>query len=112
MGAVSLAVVVVGSFGSPAVSGRCVTYPPALSSDPDVEVCGLVLATYLDLDGARGPLRKPVESEQPTRDGYADLGDRVTSFSGGGVYRDTTTGAITIPGFWFSYTPAGAAPNG
>lgn len=98
--ALALAVVGTGTFGSPAASGRCTTYAPALPLDPDVEVCGLVLATYVELGEADGPLRRPVQSETATDPSSARWGDQVTSFSGGGVYRDSRTGVVSIPGYW------------
>ena len=92
LGLVCVGVVAVGTVGSPATSGRCVTYPPLLASDPDVQICGLVLAQYLDFGGPTSALGRPVESEYDTPPAQAEWGDRVTSFGFGGIYRDSKSG--------------------
>jgi len=102
LGVVCLGVVGVGTFGSAAVSGRCVTYPPLLASGPDVQICGLVLAHYLDIGGPNSSLGRPVESESGTPPAQAQWGDRVTSFAYGGIYRNTRSGAVRVV---VSYAP-------
>ena len=108
VGALAVAAAGVGTAGSAADSGGCRVYPPALPADDDVAVCGLVLALYEANGGPGGDLGAPVFSEDEAHGYDTQFGDRVTSFTRGGIYRDSATGAAMIgPGRWFAYTGSG-----